>query len=148
LLEAGQRVPMMSKVLINEREVLSIIDQMRISIPEDIREARRVMREREQIPQSAQMEAEQIIQQAREQAEQMLRDEEVVKEAEAAAEQTLRGAEERAESAREEMDIYALNMLRDLERRLMSHMSSIRRGIDALDQEAAEAIEVEDEEPV
>ena len=94
------------------------------------------------------MEAEQIIQQAREQAEQMLRDEEIVKQAEAHGQQLVQEAEERAESAREEMDIYALNMLRDLERRLQSHMSSIRRGIDALDQDAAEAVELDDEEPI
>ena len=55
----------MRKAVVDDRTLLAIIDEMRIRIPEEIREARRIMREREQIPQSAQMEAERIIQEAR-----------------------------------------------------------------------------------
>jgi len=136
---------MMRKIVVDEKGLIAVVDEMRIRIPEEIREARRVLREREQIPQSAQMEAEQIIQQAREQAEQMIRDEEIVKQAEARAAKILQDAEERAEAAREEMDVYALNMLRDLERRLHSHLASIQRGIAALDQTPAEPAEVGEE---
>ena len=126
--------------------MLTIVDEMRIRIPEEIREARRVMRQREQIPQSAQMEAERIIEQAQAQAEQMIRDEEIVKQAEAHALHLVQEAEERTDASREEMDLYALTMLRDLEGRLESHLTSIRRGVDALDQSDAEPVE-HDEEP-
>ncbi len=129
---------MMSKVLINEREVLSIIDQMRISIPEEIREARRVMREREQIPQSAQLEAEQIVARAREQAEAMVRDEEIVRQAQTRAEQLMVEARDESDKMRDEMDAYALNMLQDLERRLTSHLTSLERGIGALERDIPE----------
>jgi hypothetical protein len=139
---------MMRRILVDERALLEIVDEMRIRIPEEVREARRVLREREQIPQSAQMEAEQIIQQAREQADQMLSDEEIVRQAEAHAAQIVDESEARTEASREEMDIYALNMLRDLERRLTSHIASIRRGITALDEESAEVAELGDEEAV
>ncbi|MCY3783755.1 MAG: hypothetical protein OXG43_07235 [Chloroflexi bacterium] len=145
---AAQRVPMMRRIVMDERALLEIVDEMRIRIPEEVREARRVLREREQIPQSAQMEAEQIIQQAREQADQMLRDEEIVRQAEARAEQIIEAAEERTEASREEMDVYALNMLRDIEHRLISHLASIRRGISALDEDAAGITELGDEETV
>ena len=57
----------MRKAVVDDRALLAIVDEMRVRIPEEIREARRLLREREQIPQSAQMEAEQIIQEAREQ---------------------------------------------------------------------------------
>ena len=113
----------MRKAVVDDRALLAIVDEMRVRIPEEIREARRILREREQIPQSAQMEAEQIIQEAREQADQLIRDEEVVKEAEARAQQLIAEAEEQVEASREEMDVYALNMLRDLERRMQSHLS-------------------------
>ena len=126
--------------------MLTVVDEMRIRIPEEIREARRVMRQRDQIPQSAQMEAERIVQQAQEQAEQMIRDEEIVKQAEAHALQLVEEAEERTDASREEMDLYALSMLRDLESRLESHLTSIRRGVAALDQSDAEPVEF-DEEP-
>ena len=132
--------------MVDERAMLTVVDEMRIRIPEEIREARRVMRQREQIPQSAQMEAERIVQQAQEQAEQMIRDEEIVKQAEAHALHLVEEAEERMDASREEMDLYALSMLRDLESRLESHLTSIRRGVAALDQTDAEPVEF-DEEP-
>ena len=138
----------MRKAVVDDRALLAIVDEMRVRIPEEIREARRILREREQIPQSAQMEAEQIIQEAREQADQLVRDEEVVKEAEARAQQLIEEAEEQMEASREEMDVYALNMLRDLERRMQSHLSSIQRGVLALDQEVAEPLELEGEPSV
>ena len=138
----------MRKAVVDDRALLAIVDEMRVRIPEEIREARRILREREQIPQSAQMEAEQIIQEAREQADQLIRDEEVVKEAEARAQQLIAEAEEQVEASREEMDVYALNMLRDLERRMQSHLSSIQRGVLALDQEVAEPLELEDDSSV
>ena len=137
---------MTHKIVVDERALLTIVDEMRIRIPEEIREARRVMRQRDQIPQSAQMEAERIVQQAQEQAEQMIRDEEIVKQAEAHALQLVEEAEERTDASREEMDLYALSMLRDLESRLESHLTSIRRGVAALDQSDAEPVEF-DEEP-
>ncbi|MDE2867089.1 MAG: hypothetical protein OXR64_06820 [Chloroflexota bacterium] len=137
---------MTHKIVVDERALLTIVDEMRIRIPEEIREARRVMRQRDQIPQSAQMEAERIVQQAQEQAEQMIRDEEIVKQAEAHALQMVQEAEERTDASREEMDFYALSMLRDLESRLESHLTSIRRGVAALDQSDAEPVEF-DEEP-
>ena len=67
---------------------------------------------------------------------------------EARAQQLIGEVEEQAEVSREEMDIYTLNMLRDLERRLQSHLSSIQRGVLALDEEAAAAADLGDEEPV
>ena len=114
---------MMRKVLVSERDILAIIDQMRISIPEEIREARRVMRERDQIPQSAQLEAEQIVARAREQAEALIQDEEIVRQAQMRAEQLIVESEEAVGKMRGEMDGYALNMLQDLERRLTSHLT-------------------------
>lgn len=134
LIEDGQRVPLGKKVLISEREALAIVDQMRISIPEEIREARRILREREQIPQSAQLEAEQIVAKAREQADLLVNDEEIVRQAHARAEQEKAEAEEATLAAREEMDMYALNMLQDIERRLTTHLTSIERAVSALDE--------------
>lgn len=139
-------MPLTHKVVIDERALLTIVDEMRIRIPEEIREARRVMRQRDQIPQAAQMEAERIVQEAREQSEQMIRDEEIVKQAESHALHLVHEAEERVDASREEMDLYALTMLRDLEGRLESHLTSIRRGVGALDQSDAEPVEF-DEEP-
>ena len=41
---------------------------------------------------------------------------------------------------RGEMDGYALNMLQDLERRLTSHLTSLERGIEALERDVSEYV--------
>ena len=79
------------------------------------------------------MEADEIIAKAREQADGMITDEEIVRQAQARADEIVRDAQDVHEVAREEMDAYALNMLQDLERRLATHLTSIERGIQAIE---------------
>ncbi|MER3484708.1 MAG: hypothetical protein C4345_00740 [Chloroflexota bacterium] len=69
LINAGQRVPFTNKIMIDEKECLDIIDQMRIVVPEEIKQARRVSQDRDRITAQAQAEAERIIKQAQAAAE-------------------------------------------------------------------------------
>ena len=138
VLEA-QRIPFGSRVMMVESELLEIIDQMRINVPEEIRDARRIMREREAIPRDAQREAEEILTRAREQANRMISDESIVREAEARAEQMIQDAQNAVVQARREMDTYSMNMLRDVEHRLNTHLSSIHRAINLLDESAQDS---------
>lgn len=137
VLEA-QRIPFGNRILLAESELLEIVDQMRINVPEEIRDARRIMREREAIPRDAQREAEQILQNAREQANRMISDEAIVREAEARSEQMIEDAQNAVAQARREMDAYSMNMLRDVEHRLNTHLSSIHRAINLLDESSQE----------
>ena len=130
----AQRIPFGNKVLMIESDKLEMIDQMRINIPEEIRDARRIMRERDAIPRDAQREAEQILAKAREQADRMISDEAIVREAQARAEQMIEDAQNAVAQARREMDAYSMNMLRDIEHRLNTHLSSIHRAISILDE--------------
>ena len=43
LLSKGWRVPMSSKTMIDEDEFLDIVDQMRIAIPEEIRQSKKIV---------------------------------------------------------------------------------------------------------
>ncbi|HIC93608.1 MAG TPA: ATPase, partial [Anaerolineae bacterium] len=49
LLNEGWRVPFTSNLIINEDKFLDIIDHMRTSIPEEVKRAQRIERERERI---------------------------------------------------------------------------------------------------
>ena len=57
LVSTSRRVPF-GRVLLDEQEILEIIDQMRLSLPNEINQARRVLQERDQIIGQAQSEAE------------------------------------------------------------------------------------------
>ena len=58
LLDRGTRVPMTTRVVIDENEYLRLIDQMRISVPQEIKNARQVEAEREARLATAQEQAE------------------------------------------------------------------------------------------
>ena len=66
LLNSGRHVPMTALTVIDEQRTLELIDQMRISIPEEIEKAKRVLRERDRVIAQANEEAARIRELARE----------------------------------------------------------------------------------
>ena len=67
LVDEGRHMPFSKFTMVDEERALEIIDQMRISIPEEIEKASRVLAQRDRILAAANEEAARIIQQAREQ---------------------------------------------------------------------------------
>lgn len=131
LVNAGRRVPF-GRVLLDEQEILEIIDQMRISLPNEINQARRILQEREQIIGQAQSEAEKVVTMARDRATYMLNDNGLLQEAKTAAEHMLSEAREESETLRTEANAYAAEILTHLEDVLDKNLAQVRRGIDHL----------------
>ena len=113
-----------------------IIDQMRVTIPQQIAVARRIQEERDQIIARAEQEAMMIIERGREKAAQALNERELLKEAhersEALAEETTRQAEETMRGA----DEYAIRVLGELEDQLIALQTTIRNGLEILQQDS------------
>ncbi len=129
LVSTGRRVPF-GRVLLDEQEVLEIIDQMRLSLPNEINQARRVLQERDQIIGQAQSEAEKIVLMARDKADYMLNDNGLLQEAKVYAERILADAREESEALRTEANAYAAEMLTHLEDVLDKNLAQVRRGIE------------------
>src|SRR5437868_7457269 len=72
LIDEGRHVPFSKSTLIDEERALEIIDQMRISIPEEIEKAAKVLAQRDRVMAQASEEAARVIQAAREQGVQLL----------------------------------------------------------------------------
>ncbi|MER3406140.1 MAG: ATPase, partial [Chloroflexota bacterium] len=49
LISSGARLPLTSRALVDEQEVLDILDQLRMAVPEEIRQAKRLSQERERL---------------------------------------------------------------------------------------------------
>src|SRR3954462_15961528 len=107
LVRAARRMPMMSKVMLDEQELVDLIDQMRTVLPEEIRYAKHVLREKEQILSDAQAQADDILRTAREQAKLMIQRDGLLKEAHDQAEQIVRQAQEDGERIQVGADNYA-----------------------------------------
>ncbi len=129
LVSTSRRVPF-GRVLLDEQEILEIIDQMRLSLPNEINQARRVLQERDQIIGQAQSEAEKIVLMARDKADYMLNDNGLLQEAKVYAERILADAREESETLRTEANAYAAEMLTHLEDVLDKNLAQVRRGIE------------------
>jgi cell division septum initiation protein DivIVA len=135
LLNESWRIPLTSNRIINEEEYLDIIDQMRITIPAGIKQAKRIQQERERIIAQAQEEAERIVTLAREQAANLTNEHEVLKTAEAKAEALLEQAQQQAEDIKAGADDYVIEVLSELEEQLMVFLTTVRNGLEAVQRE-------------
>lgn len=138
--------------MLEERRLLDLIDEMRVSVPENVAEAQRLVEQRERILSEAEDEAHDTIAAAQEEASRRITESEITKSAEAHGQAILAAAQQRAEAIvaeankqiaqrRGEADDYALDVLRRLESHLDTLRTSVRRGIEALEREKVPSTE-------
>lgn len=132
VLNSGSRLPFSSRTVIDEQECLDILDQIRVALPEEIKQARRVNAERDGIIAEAQARAQQIIREAEERAAEKVQEHALVRQAQARAEQIEAEAERRCAEMRREADEYVYETLLNLERDLDQLLQTVRKGTRAL----------------
>ena len=66
LVHGASTFPMTDKVMIDRDEIYDLLDQMRATIPEEIKQARWIVEERQEMLQEAKEESERILSEARE----------------------------------------------------------------------------------
>lgn len=118
LLNKGWRVPMTAKTMIDEDEFLDIVDQMRIAFPEEIKQAKKIVQDRDRLIAQAQEEAQRIVEFAKEDAARLTNDHAIVKAAQQTAAQINQQANAAAATTRQGADDYAAQILRELQTRL------------------------------
>lgn len=132
LVNSSRRVPLSSRVMIEEEEILAIVEQLRQTVPNEIKQARRVLQERDQILKQAQSEAERIVGMARERAEYMINNDGLTTMAKERGEQLLNDAQRDANATRQEIEQYAIEVLGTLEQQLQLQLHQVRNGLQEL----------------
>ena len=122
LVGIGKRVPFSGRVMVEEGEFVALVDQLRVAVPNEIKQAQRVIRDRERIIGDAQDEGARIVQLARDRAETMVSQHGIVAEARQRSEEILRAAEEERQRARGEIDVFVMEQLQLVE-------DAVRRGM-------------------
>lgn len=130
----GWRMPLGNKVAIDADMFLNILDQMRISIPQEIKQAKEIQRDRDKYVAQAQEEARRIIAQAREDAAKQLDDHKLRQAAEAQSQALLKRAEQEAAQIRAGAEEYAEGRLKELSEELTKLQQVIHNGVDTLEQ--------------
>ncbi len=128
----GKRVPLSQSIMVDEEAVRRVIDQMRVSVPDIIKQAERTLGERDRIVAQANEEASRIVQMGREQATDMIEHHELVEDARRRAQEIVAEAEREAAGMRAEADSYALNSLASLAEHLAKIQREVQNGLSAL----------------
>lgn len=136
----SRSVPLTHSVIVNEDRVLDLIDQMRVSIPEEIKKAQQVMAQRDRYLAQAKEEADRTIGMARERSEGMLERDGIVEAARTRREEILAQAHMEADKIMRDADAYALQKLSDLETEMDRILTQVRNGIRTLQSEKQAAV--------
>ena len=132
LVHNAKAVPLTDQVRLDREEIYEILDQMRATIPEEIKQARWIVKERQEMLAEAKREAERIVKEAREQQARLVANEEITRQAERAAEEIVEEAREREREIRLGAEDYADDILNTLEVNLQKFTAAVQRGRDRL----------------
>lgn len=137
LFNDSRPIPLTSNVIVDEDRMLDLIDQMRIAIPEAVKDAQKLVAEKDRTLAQAQEEANRTIKLARDKSDGMLDRDSIVEAAQARADQILDQARLDVEIIRQEADDYTMESLTMLEIELERLNNQVRNGIRALQEQAA-----------
>lgn len=128
LINRGRRIPFTSNVVVNENEIYEMLDELRSVLPEEFRQARWIVKERENMIEESKRQSERIIKEAEEKAQILVSETEVLKNANRKSEEIISMAEARARTIRLEAEDYADEKLASLEAILHKLLTSIEKG--------------------
>lgn len=135
IVNAAVRVPMTARVMLDERRCLDVVDQMRVLVPEEIRQARRIQQDRERTLQDALEQSEKLTRQAEERAERLIREHGLLHTAEQAVAERAAAAQQQARQRREGADQYAADMLTRLAHLVAYDVEEVERGLESIGEE-------------
>lgn len=125
IIESGTGVPFSSKVLVDAEEILSLIQDIRVNLPDEIKQAQCIKEERKKILIEAQKEAEAIAKEAEDYIKKMVDENEITKNAYLQAEEILKRAQENAREIRLGTNEYADSILYKLQKQLSELQNTI-----------------------
>lgn len=128
LLAEARPVPLSTLVMVHRDDVEGLIDDVRTALPEELREARWLLREREDMLAAAAREAEQIRAEAEADAERLRSDTEVLRTARREAERVVEEARDGARRLRREAEDYVDGTLAEFEVTLERTLDVVGRG--------------------
>lgn len=126
-LEKGGTLPMIGKSLINREKCLDIIRDIRLNIPEEMKQAEWVKKERQRILVEAQKEAETVIKEAEYRINTLVDENEITKKAYQASREIIESAQNNAKDIRLGAKEYADVLLQEIDTYLIEQLQILRK---------------------
>ena len=132
LVHNAKPIPLTDQVRVDKEAIYDLLDQIRATIPEELKQARWIVKERQEMLAEAKREAERIVNHARDRQERLISEEEVTKQAERAAEVIIEDARGRECEILLGAEDYAEEILNTLEVNLSKFNAAVQRSRDRL----------------
>lgn len=142
LIDTARSMPMSASVLVNREELLELLDDALDGLPEELRHARWLLKEREEFLEEARRDADEIRERAAATAARMVEEREIVRQSEATAQHIVTEAESNARQIQHEAEDYIDQKLASFEVILDRTLQTIQKGRDRL------TVQLEPEESV
>lgn len=143
LFNESRSIPLTHSVAIDEDRFLDIIDQMRVSIPEEVKKAQQIIAQRDRILAQAQEESARTIALAKDKSDSLTSKDAITAAAQVQAEKIVARAIQDADATQREADEYAVDTLTRLEVEIDRTLTQVRNGIKALQSEHKQKADVE-----
>ena len=128
VLEKGWSLPLMSgKSFVDIEEAKQILDEIRESIPAEVRKAKAIVADRAQIISEAQREAETIVRVAEDKAKTLVSQEEVVRQAQAKANDIMAQAQVKFREMRQASNDYVEDIMRRADDTMATALTELRK---------------------
>lgn len=132
IVDNAKGVPFTNQKMVEPNAVYDIIDEIRAQFPDELKQARWIVKERQEMLEEAEKEANRILEEARERAQAIASEQEVVRLAEQQAADMIDKARNQEREIRLGAEDYADEMLANLEVNLGKLLTAVQRGRDRL----------------
>jgi cell division septum initiation protein DivIVA len=132
-LNESTRIPLSAYMLVNEEKIYSLLDQMRVSVPEEIKRANRIEAEKDRILAQAKEEAERIRDLSRQEAGELVKRDAIVSAAQHRADNIVERARRDVDALKQDADVYIMDVLSRLEEDLLRTLNVVRNGLQKIE---------------
>lgn len=134
ILEKSKSIPFTEKTIVDKEEVLEIIKDIRLKLPDELKQAKWIKEERGRILQEAQKEADDIVREAENRIISMIDEHEITRKAYAQKAEIIETANEMSREITKGTKDYADNILEELETAINSINVSIGEALKTIEQ--------------
>ena len=127
-IQAAKKMPLTDKIIIDEDLLFNYVDALRAHIPEDIRQAQWINKERDRLIKDAKDEAKKIVDNTENKMMEMCDDKEIIKIANQKAKEIIEKANQKAAMIVQGSYEYVDEVMGDIEKRMDRQLKEIRAG--------------------
>jgi len=146
VLNDSSRVPLSSYLMVDGDKIFGVVDQMRVTVPEEVKRASRIEGEKDRILAQAHEEADRIRSLAKQEASELVNREVITSAAQQRADHILERARRDAIVIRQDADVYVMEVLANLEEDLLRSVAVVRNGLHKLQADQAAVLAEEEQE--